>query len=127
MLQIQEKIMLYLKERDWDKLRPTDLAKSVMIEGAELLEHFQWNDYTAEEINSDPDLRLKIQKEMADVMIYCTELAVHLDIDIEEAMVQKLEHNAQKYPAEEIQKHRGEKTRDSFYLKRKMAYRKAGQ
>jgi dCTP diphosphatase len=127
MLHIQEKVKAYLDERGWNKLKPADLAKSVMIEGAELLEHFQWNDYTPQEIDADQTLKAEIQKEMADVMIYCTELAIRLDIDIEEAMIQKLEHNAKKYPADEVRKHNGEKTRDSFYLKTKMAYRKAGK
>lgn len=124
---IQQKIQQYLEERGWDKLRPADLAKSIMIEGAELLEHFQWSNYTPEEIDAEPELKAEIQKEMADVMIYCTELAIRLGIDVEQAMELKLEHNAKKYPAEAIRKHQGEKTRDSYYLKTKMAYRKAGK
>jgi dCTP diphosphatase len=127
MLQIQENIRLYLEERGWDKLAPADLAKSITIESAELLELFQWENHTAEEINHHPELRDKVQKEMADVMIYCTELAIHLGIDVEEAMQQKLHHNAEKYPPDEIRKHSGEKRQDSFYMKQKIAYRKAGK
>lgn len=125
MQRIQQKIKRYLEERGWDTLRPADLAKSVMIEGAELLEHFQWNTYTPEEIEADPTLKAEIQKEMADVMIYCIELALRLHIDAEEAIALKLEHNAQKYPADQVRKHAGEEMRGSYYLKTKMAYRKA--
>jgi NTP pyrophosphatase (non-canonical NTP hydrolase) len=127
MADIQKQIADYLDERGWNNLQPSDLAKSVMIEGAELLELFQWKNFTVDEINKDPELKLKIQKEMADVMIYCTELAIHLDIDVEEAMKKKLEHNAKKYPAEEIKKSRNDKASDSYYMKRKMEYRKTGK
>ena len=125
MLQIQKTIKLYLKEREWDKLSPVDLAKSIMIEGAELLELFQWKNYTVEEINNDPELKLRIQKEMADVMIYCTDLAIRLNIDVETAMQDKLSYSAKKYPAAKILHDNGESSKNTFYMKQKMAYRKA--
>ena len=125
MIKFQAEVKDYLVARGWDKLSPVDLAKSIMIEGAELLELFQWNNYSVDQIDENEDLKGKIQKEMADVMIYCTELAVRLDLDVEKAILEKLEHSAKKYPADEIQKHKGEKTEKSFYLQRKMEYRKA--
>lgn len=127
MADIQEQIKEYLDERGWNDLQPSDLAKSVMIEGAELLELFQWKNFTAKEIISNPVLKEKIQKEVADVMIYCTELAIHLNIDIEDAMRKKLDHNAKKYPAEEIKRSRHDGASDSYYMKRKMEYRKTGK
>lgn len=127
MLQIQARIKEFLDERGWTNLTPSDLAKSIMIEGAELLELFQWHNYTAEEINSDAELRSKVKKELADVMIYCTDLAIHLDIDVEEAMSEKLKHNAEKYPADKIRNLKDKDARREFYLRQKVAYRKAGK
>ena len=119
----QELIKKYLDERDWNNLEPADIAKSIMIEGAELLELFQWKNHTVEEINADPALKLHIQKEIADVVIYATELAVHLDIDMGEAVRLKLEHNAKKYPAAAI---KDSKSGDDFYMDQKLKYRKEG-
>ncbi len=121
---IQQQIKTYLDERDWNNLEPADIAKSIMIEGAELLELFQWKNHTVEEINADPTLKLNMQKEIADVVIYAIELAIHLNVDISEAVRLKLEHNAKKYPAEKV---KDSTAGDDFYREQKMKYRKAGQ
>jgi hypothetical protein len=47
-------------------------------------------------------LKLNVQKELAYIMIYAIELAVHLDIDVVDSISQKLEHNRTKYPAEKV-------------------------
>ena len=120
----QELIKKYLDERDWNNLVPADIAKSIMIEGAELLELFQWKNHTVEEINADPALKLNMQKEIADVVIYAIELAIHLDLDIGEAIKMKIEHNAKKYPASKI---KDSKSGDDFYIDQKMKYRKEGK
>jgi hypothetical protein len=46
-------ILNHLTERGWNHLRPGDIAKSIMIEGAELLEHFQWHNPTLDELQQD--------------------------------------------------------------------------
>ena len=120
----QELIKKYLDERDWNNLVPADIAKSIMIEGAELLELFQWKNHTVDEINADPALKLNMQKEIADVIIYATELAIHLDINVTEAIKMKIEHNAKKYPALKI---KDSKSGDDFYMDQKMKYRKEGK
>lgn len=99
MLQLQKEIKKYLKERRWDKLAPADLAKSIMIEGAELLEHFQWSNPTPEEIKKDKEKFLEIQSEVADVFIYCLDMADRLGFDIEKAVSLKLAKVKAKYPA----------------------------
>jgi NTP pyrophosphatase (non-canonical NTP hydrolase) len=120
----QRLVKAYLDERDWNNLAPADIAKSIMIEGVELLELFQWKNHTVEEINADPALKLNMQKEIADVVIYAIELAVHLDIDMSEVVRLKLEHNAKKYPAAKI---KDSASGDDFYMDQKMKYRKEGQ
>lgn len=124
MKDIEKEVKAYLVERDWYGLAPADLAKSIMIEGAELLELFQWKNHSIEEINGNSDLKLNIKKELADVMIYAIELAVHLDIDVADAINQKLEHNRTKYPAEKVS---NKKSGDKFYLEQKLKYRGEGK
>ena len=60
--------------------------------GAELLEHFQWED--------QPEITDKIADELADVMIYCLGFSDILKIDVSQALTRKLEKNRKKYPVE---------------------------
>lgn len=122
MKELEREIKEYLVERNWYGLEPADLAKSIMIEGAELLELFQWNNYSIEDINADDKLKENLKKELADVMIYAIELGVHLDLDIAEVIKQKLEHNRKKYPVKEVT---NKDSGDEFYMKQKMKYRQA--
>ena len=120
----QDLIKKYLDVRDWNNLVPADIAKSIMIEGAELLELFQWKNHTVAEINADPALKLNMQKEIADVVIYAMELAIHLDINMSEAIKMKIDHNSKKYPASKI---KDAKFGDDFYMGQKIKYRKQGK
>lgn len=86
--------------RDARNWRPNhnekDLALSLSLEAAELLEIYQWK--TPEEGNQD---REHLEEEIADVLIYAFMLADNLDMDIEDIIEKKLEKNAKKYPAPE--------------------------
>ncbi len=85
-------------ERDWRQFHgEKDLAVSISLEAAELLELFQWN--TSEETveNSRED----IKDELADVLIYSMMLASNLDFNLEEIILNKLEKNNEKYPVDE--------------------------
>ena len=79
-------------ERDWGQFHtPENLAKSISIEAAELLECFQWScefDKTA------------VCEELADVLSYCIMMADELDVDIEEIVLDKLEKTKKKYPVD---------------------------
>jgi NTP pyrophosphatase (non-canonical NTP hydrolase) len=83
----------FVAERDWAQFHtPENLAKSVAIEAAELLECFQWN----------PDFDPKrVREELADVFTYCLLLADRLDLDPDEIVLDKLQDTARKYPVEE--------------------------
>lgn len=90
---IMKELDAFNKERDWDQFHsPANLAKSIVIESAELLECFQWND---EAFSMD-----KVKEELADVLLYCLQLAQKLDLDPIAIMQAKLERNAKKYPAD---------------------------
>ena len=95
---ILKKIRNFRDERDWMQFHdPKNLAVSIAIEAAELLEHFQWKDEKAVEQHVGNN-REEISDEIADVALYLTELADNLGIDLIKAMENKLKKNAKKYP-----------------------------
>lgn len=95
---ILKKIRSFRDERDWMQFHdPKNLAVSISIEAAELLEHFQWKDEKAVE-QYVRNNRGEISDEIADVALYLAELADNLGIDLIKAMENKLEKNAKKYP-----------------------------
>jgi len=80
-------------DRDWDKFHtPENLAKSISIEAAELLECFQWG-----EEGYDLDA---VKEELADVLTYCIDMLVKLDLDADEILNAKMAKNEAKYPVE---------------------------
>ena len=91
----------FVAERQWQEFHtPKNLAMSLAIEAAELMEHFQW--LTPEEAAraaDEPGERVAIGEELADVVCYALALANRLGIDVSEALVDKMHKNAVKYPA----------------------------
>lgn len=127
MKSIGSEIKEFLVERGWDKLRPSDLAKSISIEAAELLEIFQWVSMDIAETKKDSQKMEDVRKELADILIYTIEMAALLDLDIEEIIREKLAKVKEKYPAELMKKNSksesGSST-DSEYWKIKKSHRK---
>lgn len=97
---VKKELIKFQRERDWKKFHtPENLAKSISIEAAELLEHFQWdNDYDIDEV----------AEELADVLIYSLYMAEALDLNVEEIILDKMKKNAMKYP---VEKSRGNATK----------------
>lgn len=88
-----ERIRKFTKDRDWDQFHsPANLAKSIMIEAGELLECFQWSD-------DDYDIE-HVKEELADVLVYCQDMADKLGVDIDEIVNLKMDQNEAKYPVE---------------------------
>jgi dCTP diphosphatase len=108
--EIIKKIRCFRDSRDWMQFHePKNMAISISIETAELLEHFQWK--TKEEI--EEYLRNKknskeVEEEIADIAMYLFELADNMGIDLLKAMDSKLEKNAKKYP---VKKAKGKHTK----------------
>lgn len=124
---VEKAIKKYLTERSWDRLRPGDVAKSISIESAELLELFQWSNPTLEEVKNNPEKIKEIQKELADVLIYALDMAVLLEVDTEAIIKEKLAYAEKKYPAELMKKIRkNEPGTEDTYLQIKKKYRKEG-
>ena len=88
-----ERIRKFTEDRDWDQFHtPANLAKSIVIEAAELLECFQWSD-------EEYDLQ-HIKEELADVMVYSQNLLDKLGLDADEIINMKMTMNEAKYPVE---------------------------
>jgi dCTP diphosphatase len=84
--------------RGWVAIHtPRNLATSLAIEVGELLEYFQWTVVSAEARKSDPKAFQGVSEEIADVVIYAIQLADVLDIDLEQAIRDKMDVNAQKH------------------------------
>lgn len=98
--ELTEKIAKFRDERDWKKFHNhKDMALSLVLEAAEVLEHFQWK--SPEEVKKHAESQKpEIADELADVAMFLFELAGNLGIDLGEAVLSKLEKNAKKYPVE---------------------------
>jgi NTP pyrophosphatase (non-canonical NTP hydrolase) len=98
---LTEKIKKFRDARDWKQYhKPKELAVSVSIEAAELLEKFQWNrKNTPEYIDAH---KQEIGEELADVMIYLLLLADELELDVKEIVEKKLVQNDKKYPVKKV-------------------------
>ena len=93
MNEIIDNLKEFNKEREWSKFHtPENLAKSISIESAELLECFQWS--------SDDFNKEEVYEELADVFTYCFQMAITLGIDPKEIILKKLEKTKRKYPVE---------------------------
>lgn len=100
-----KKLLKFRDERDWRQFHtPKDLAISLSLEAAELLEVFQWSG-SATEL---PEKLDKIREELADVLSYCLLMADACGLDPDEILSAKIDRNAEKYPVEKA-KGRSEK------------------
>ncbi|MBV6476237.1 MAG: nucleotide pyrophosphohydrolase [Rhodocyclaceae bacterium] len=100
LIELRDRLRVFTQEREWDRYHtPKNLAMALIVEAAELAEHFQW--LTAEESQSPQDgKREKVRDELADVLIYLVELADALGVDLAAAAHDKIAKNALKYPVE---------------------------
>ena len=87
------RIRKFTEDRDWDQFHsPANLAKSISIEAAELLECFQWSE-------TDYDLE-HVKEELADVIVYCQDMLDKLGLNVDEIVNSKMDKNEAKYPVE---------------------------
>ncbi len=92
-LETIDRIRKFTDERDWDQFHsPANLAKSIVIEAAELLECFQWSD-------EEYDLQ-HVKEELADVIVYSQNLLDKLGLDVDEIVNMKMAQNEVKYPVD---------------------------
>lgn len=101
---LRDAIAQFVAERNWQPYHdPKNLAMSISIEAAELMEHFQWlrSEQLAAIRQSEADMR-QIREELADILCYALSFANALDIDVADAVRDKIAKNAQKYPADQF-------------------------
>ncbi|KAI8725625.1 GIY-YIG domain-containing protein [Fusarium sp. LHS14.1] len=90
--EVHDALAAFVAERDWAQFHtPENLAKSISIEAAELLECYQWN------AEADPK---RIREELADVLTYCLLLADRIGVDPAQIVLDKLEVTKKKYPVD---------------------------
>lgn len=99
---LRERLRGFVRERDWEQFHsPKNLAMAMIVEAAELVEHFQWlTEHESREIAADK--REQVAQEIADTFIYLLRMADVLGIDLIAAAHAKMDLNAQKYPADKV-------------------------
>jgi dCTP diphosphatase len=98
----------FLHERQWHKYhQPRNLAASISVEAAELLELFQWLTpaQAARKCRRDPEFRHAVGEELCDVLMYCISLANSMDFNVAQTIAAKMAKNRLKYPAEKFRGH----------------------
>ena len=98
-----QRVAGFVAARDWQKYHvPKNLSVAIAVEAAELMEHFQWLTHEqAAAAMQEEAKRASVAEELADVLIYGFSLANVLDLDVSEVVLNKLERNEQRFPAEE--------------------------
>ncbi len=93
-------LRIFVEERDWGQFQsPKNLSMALIVEAAELVEHFQWMEPDASDALTKSK-RAAVGEELADILIYTVHLADRLGVNLEEAVPAKLSKNGKKYPAE---------------------------
>ena len=91
------RVIQFRDDRDWKQFHtPKDLAISMNLEAAELLELFQWSGTDLE----CAEKREKLREELADVLSYCILMADVCGFDLDEIMKEKIGYNEAKYPVD---------------------------
>ena len=95
----QNDVKNFVNERNWnDDHNPKNLAMSISIEAAELMEIFQWMNIEDSKVIMNTSESEHVEEEIADIMIYCLSLCNNLNIDPRKIITEKIKKNAIKYP-----------------------------
>lgn len=98
MKKVEAIIKKFSQERDWEQFHnPKNLSMALSVEASELLEIFQWLTLEQAE-NLDQKKREHAKQEIADIAVYLIRMCMHLNIDLEDAIIEKMKLNEKKYP-----------------------------
>ena len=99
---LRDRLRGFVRERDWEQFHsPKNLAMAMIVEAAELVEHFQW--MTEQESRSiSAEKREQVSQEITDTFVYLLRMSDVLGIDLIDAAHAKMDLNAKKYPAEKV-------------------------
>lgn len=97
---IEQMIQKFSQDRDWEQFHsPKNLSMALSVEASELLEIFQW--LTEEQsYNLNDSKKQHAKEEVADIAIYLLRICMKLNINLEEAIIEKMKKNEEKYPVE---------------------------
>lgn len=101
--QLRDVVATFVHDRNWEQFHnPKNLAMSLAIETAELMEHFQWRglDESAQIVHQAGE-REKIAEEVADCLAYVLAIANVMRLDLTETLTAKMQKNAKKYPIDQ--------------------------
>ncbi|HHC71320.1 MAG TPA: nucleotide pyrophosphohydrolase [Thiotrichales bacterium] len=100
--ELQQALREFAHRRDWEQFHtPKNLVMALIVEAAELVEHFQW--LTPEQADRlDEGVREEVRMEMADIFIYLLRLAERLDVDLLAAAEEKMAINEERFPVERV-------------------------
>lgn len=99
--ELKELVADFVAARNWEGYhRAKNLAMSISIEAAELMEHFQWANNSEEEtLLADPARKAQVADELADVLIYALSFANSTGLDISQIVQEKMARNETRFPA----------------------------
>lgn len=110
--ELKQKLENFVAERDWAQFHsPKNLAMAMIVEAAELVEHFQWNT-ESESHELSAEKREQVGHELADTFVYLLRISQVLNIDLIEAANNKIALNGLKYP---VEKARGKNNKYTDY------------
>lgn len=99
---LQERLRRFAAERDWEQFHsPKNLAMALMIEAAEVAEHFQWLT-EQQSMTLCEKTQAEVELELADTFLYLLRLADRLNVDLVAAADKKIALNEAKYPADRV-------------------------
>ncbi|MSP86121.1 MAG: nucleotide pyrophosphohydrolase [Methylotenera sp.] len=111
--ELKQKLEDFVTARDWTQFHsPKNLSMAMIVEAAELVEHFQWNT-EAESCTLSAEKREQVGHELADTFVYLLRIAQVLEIDLIEVANAKIALNAEKYPVDKV---RGSNAKYTKYL-----------
>ncbi|MBH43206.1 MAG: nucleotide pyrophosphohydrolase [Rickettsiales bacterium] len=95
---LKSSLRRFAKDRDWNQFHTLkNIACSISIESSELLELFQWREIKGIDLK-DPNLKVKISDEVADIFLYLIRFSDIAEINLEEVCLNKIKKNQKKYP-----------------------------
>lgn len=99
---LRHRLREFAAARDWDRFHsPKNLSMALIVEAAELVEHFQWLS-EPESRDLAEDKQRQVEHELADILIYLVRLADKLDVDLPQAVDDKIRINEDRYPADRV-------------------------
>ncbi len=102
LVKLKDLVNTFAKEREWDQFHSIkNLSMALSVESSELLEIFQWmSEEESNKVLNQPEKMQKIEEEVADIFVYLLRIVTKTNINLEEAVMRKMEKNAKKYPVE---------------------------